>query len=86
MLSPSNVSALKKASVVCWLWAGIDETLERLANDTGRPLLGSENRRLRVEQLLSGRLGLYARHCDLMVATGGKSPAKVAERVLLEAH
>ena len=78
----SNVKALKKngALIVCLL-SSPEAVLKRLGKGKSRPLLNSGNRRKKVEELVTERFPLYAKHGDLLLDTSNLSPNGAADAV-----
>ncbi len=72
-----------KESVVVWLWASKELLKKRIPKDGSRPLLNCPNPEERIDELLSSRIGSYARASDIMIDTD-ENPQKVAERILYE--
>jgi shikimate kinase len=77
-----NVMKLKKAGVLVWLKASVDTLLERIGEDTTRPLLVGKTQREDMEITLKERKPLYKRTADLVVDTENKTPEEVAEAII----
>ena len=77
-----NIARLKKNGVVVWLKAGVNTLLERIGEDTTRPLLVGRTPRGDIELTLAEREPLYQKAADFMVDTENKTPEEVAEAIL----
>lgn len=82
MLDPANAQALGAGGQVFCLVASPEETLRRVAADTGakRPLLETTNPLDRITELLQQRQDGYNMFCQIV--TTGKSPEEVADSLL----
>ena len=56
---PVNMASLKSHSLVVCLWASPEKILERVRNQTHRPLLRDPNPRLKIRELLAAREPFY---------------------------
>jgi shikimate dehydrogenase len=83
VLNENTRHFLRENSLVVWLWANRETTLQRLHHDMRRPLLRGDKARI-VEELLRTRIPLYANCSHLVVPTEGKSPEAIAERIRKE--
>lgn len=81
-VQPQNREYLRKLGDVIWLQVRPETVLERLAEDTTRPLLQGADRKRRVESLLAAREPLYRAAADYSVDTDGSSPRQIAEEIL----
>jgi len=86
VIDEGNRNALKRASTVVWLWADIRTIMARVPKDGTRPLLKGAEPEKKLRELLAQRMGAYCEASDLVVATDGKTPEQVAERILYEIH
>jgi shikimate kinase len=84
LLDRRNAASLWETSCLVWLWAGLNTTLDRLQNDSSRPLLPGGDRQGRARALLEERIPLYASSADFAVVTESLSPDGVAELILDE--
>ena len=82
VLDPDNRRLLASRGTVIYLKASIDQLLERTARDRHRPLLQTEDRRGRMEELLRQRGPLYEAVADLVVETTGRSARQVEREIL----
>ncbi len=76
-VTPGNFDALRKAGVVVFLDADVEEILQRLGRDTRRPKVQGGELREKVLGLHGERLPVY-RQADVIVDTKGKSVNRVA--------
>jgi len=77
-----NMVKLKKNGILVWLKADVDTLLERVGEDSQRPLLVGKTQREDVEITLKEREALYQKAADLVVDTENKTPEKVAEAII----
>jgi len=68
-----NAELLRKIGTVVFLEAKIETILERLQNDTGRPLADGEDRERRLRPLYEKRLPVYRTVADYCLDTEEKS-------------
>jgi len=80
VLNPLNLEHLRRGGIVVCLTASPEAILERVANDTHRPLLQAADRERRIRELLEVRRPLYEAIPE-RVDTTGRSIAEVADRV-----
>ncbi len=80
-ITPGNLDALKKAGVVLFLNADVDEIIQRLERDTRRPKVQGGELREKVLRLHGERLPVYSQ-ADVVVDTKGKSVNRVAGEVI----
>ncbi len=85
ILREENRNALKNSGFVVYLQCSIDRILERTRRDTQRPLLKTENPKLRLEQLFEQREPLYLECSDFKVDTGILK-SKTVVSFILEAY
>ncbi len=76
-----NASLLRKIGTVIFLEAKIETILERLQNDTGRPLADGEDREKRLRPLYEKRLPVYREAADYILDTEGKSFYAIIEEI-----
>lgn len=82
VLDPQNRAALRQHGRVIYLYASIDQQLQRTGRDQHRPLLQTANPRQRLEQLLADRDPLYREIAALVVNTDGRSVHSVVQEIL----
>ena len=81
-MSEANRPLLKRTGTVIYLRAGADTLYERVGSDTGRPLLNTDDRLKKIEQMLRVRGPVYEEVADHIIDTDGMSKEDVAEKVL----
>jgi shikimate kinase len=81
VLSPETRQRLLPHNVV-FLSVGLSEAVRRVGMSAARPVLRL-NPRAQLQQLLAARLPLYREVASLEISTDGKTPAQVAEELLL---
>jgi shikimate dehydrogenase len=77
-----NIQELKKNGILVWLKAGVDTLLERLGEDSQRPLLVGKTQREDMEITLNERKALYQKAADLVIDTENKTPEEVAGAII----
>jgi shikimate dehydrogenase len=77
-----NMAKLKKNGVAVWLKASVDTLLERLGEDSPRPLLAGKTQQEDMEITLKEREALYHKAADLVVDTENKTAEEVAEAII----
>jgi shikimate dehydrogenase len=86
VLSRTNVRVLRNNCISVWLWADVPTALTRIGKTGSRPLLSGSEPEKTASDLLFSRMPFYARTCDLLVGTRGRSPKEIAERIWHEVH
>ncbi len=81
LLKDTNVKEIKKGGVVFLLNVSSNTVLNRLKNDTTRPLLQREDKEKAVKTLLSQRIPLYNRAADYVI-DAEESPRKVCIEIM----
>ena len=76
-----NAALLREIGTVVFLEASIETILERLQNDTGRPLADGEDREARLRPLYEKRLPVYREAADYILDTEGKSFYGIIEEI-----
>jgi len=82
VLDPDNRAHLRGRGKVIYLYATVEQLLNRTAKDRNRPLLQTADPRARLQELLEVRDALYREMADLVVDTGGRT-ARSTEREIL---
>lgn len=83
VLDPNNLAALRSGSTMVLLTAGIETIINRVENERGvRPLLEVDDRKRRIEALLTKRHPAYIEAADLIVDTTGQDPQAIAEAII----
>ncbi len=81
VLNPDNISDLEKSGLVACLSATPETILERVKNDTNRPLLAVADKLGKIRELLAKRQHLYdAIPCQ--VKTDSKTIRQVADEII----
>lgn len=83
VIDPLNRADLAAHGVVVFLQASVDKILSRTAKSQNRPLLRTENPRVRVEELRAARDPLYREIADIIVDTD-KRGVKSTVNLILE--
>lgn len=83
-LREENRKLLKKFGFVVYLKASPEETLERLKDDTSRPLLKAPDRLERIKSMIAQRQQVYEETADLTILVDGKSPTQIVEEIRKE--
>jgi shikimate dehydrogenase len=77
-----NIKALKKNGLLVWLQASVDTLLQRIGEDSQRPLLVARTPRGDMEMTLAERKPLYQKAADLAIDTENKTPEEVAKAIM----
>ena len=80
-VQPQNHLLLEQLGTVIYLEAPVEVLEQRLAGDTGRPLLKGGDLHSRIVELMSQREEIYQEVADMIVQTGGKSFEELIEEV-----
>lgn len=81
MLNPKNAENLNKTGLSFWIKVTPETVLQRLKNDTTRPLLQREDKETAVKELMQLREPIYADACRYHI-DGEGTALEVAERIL----
>lgn len=83
VLKEENVEALKKQGKIVFLRANLQTLEKRLAADTTRPLLQTEESlKQRLQKLLETRSPIYQKVADFVVDVDGKTPDNIAQEII----
>ncbi|HKJ76844.1 MAG TPA: shikimate kinase AroK [Gammaproteobacteria bacterium] len=82
VLSPETRKLMRKRGLVIYLRASVDQILRRTARDRNRPLLQTEDPRVRLEALMAERDPLYREVADLVMDTDERSVRSVVHESL----
>ncbi|MFK5970952.1 MAG: shikimate kinase [Candidatus Marithrix sp.] len=82
VLDTNNRQYLKKRGYVIYLYASVDELLERTSHNHNRPLLQTGNPREKITSLLEERHPLYEMTADSTIDTTQKSIRQVIKLIL----
>ncbi|CAM3804899.1 shikimate kinase [Mesobacillus zeae] len=80
IVSEENRIFMRRNGIVIFLYASIEEILERLKEDTTRPLLQGDNKE-KAASLYEMRLPLYRETADICAETGGKQAEEIASDI-----
>ena len=81
-LLEKNVKILKRMGKVIWLDVSPETVLERLKDDTTRPLLQREDKETAVKELMESRYEKYRAAADIIIKVDGKTPEKIADEII----
>ncbi|MEH6823837.1 MAG: shikimate kinase AroK [Motiliproteus sp.] len=84
ILDPENRRRLQARGTVIYLYASLQQQIERTAKDRNRPLLQTDNPSKVLEELMQNRDPLYQDCCDLLIHTDGRRPKSVAREITLQ--
>jgi shikimate kinase len=84
VLDPANREALKSRGRVIYLKASLASQAARTAQNRNRPLLHTEDREARLEQLFEIRRPLYEDLADLTVDTDSGQVKQITQRIIKE--
>ena len=82
VLDPDNRRCLAGRGFVVYLYASVDEQLQRTRHDTQRPLLQTADPRARLAGLLEQRDPLYREIADLLVSSDGQPLRAIVQQIL----
>ncbi len=80
-LKKENSLLLKKIGLVVWLDVNKSTVLNRLKDDTTRPLLKGDNVEAKVEALLANRREQYSVAADVIIAVNDVSKDQIVEKI-----
>ncbi|MDY3330592.1 MAG: shikimate kinase [Pelistega sp.] len=80
IMREENRALLEKGCII-YLKAEVDELFARIAKDTNRPLLQTENPKERLQQLLALRHPIYQQLADITVETGSGAIATTVKKL-----
>ena len=81
ILDPENRKYLSERGFVVYLRASIEQLLRRTAKDQKRPLLQTDNPKLKIEELLKKRGPLYEKIANIIVDTDNRTTQKVVDEI-----
>lgn len=81
VLREENLNALRAHGRIFCLTAGPETIMLRTAGNSDRPLLQSEDRLLRISELLAARQPFYEK-AGIMIDTEGKTPLEIAGEII----
>ena len=71
MLNENAMKAIKKGSLVVYLYCEADFLLKRLESDNTRPLLLGDDKKQKIEEMLRKRGELYLNYSNIVLNEGG---------------
>jgi shikimate dehydrogenase len=80
VLDEANLALIRNRCWTVWLWVSVRAALQRIDPGT-RPLLEASPPTESAAEILSGRIPVYARTCDLVIDTETVAEKAAAERV-----
>ena len=81
VLDAANRAVLAARGLVVYLFASVDQQVERTRAGRNRPLLDTDDPRARLEELMEVRDPLYRQVADLILQTDGQRVTQVAEQI-----
>ena len=81
VLNPSNANTLRDNGTVFFLDVTPETVLERLKDDTSRPLLQKENKETAVRELMDIRRPRYVKHSHYTI-NGNQNPESVLQEII----
>ncbi len=82
VLDPGNREYFRQRGFVIYLYATIEQLLQRTARDKKRPLLQTQNPRTRLQEIMAEREPLYNEIADLKIETGRDNIRKVVRKII----
>jgi shikimate kinase len=82
ILDADNRKHLAERGLVIYLHASVNQQLTRTKHDRNRPLLQTDNPRVRLEDLMQVRDPLYREIADLVIDTDGKRVMAVVNQII----
>lgn len=86
VLAPENREHLQNRGYVIYLYAPISQLLRRTSHDKNRPLLQTENPRLKLEQLMEVRDPLYRHVAQTIIKTDNLPVKQVVKQIIDLVH
>ena len=82
VLRSENVARMKESGMIVLLTATPQTVYERVRKNQNRPVLKGNMNVSYISELMEKRRSCYEDACDVVVATDGKSPRKIASEIL----
>jgi shikimate kinase len=82
-VNPANLSSLKQHALVVCLWSSPEKILERVRDQSHRPLLQDPNPLEKICSLLAAREPFY-KQADVLINSEYRSIREVAQQVILQ--
>lgn len=77
-----NVRLMREGGKIVLLTAEPETILERVKNDTGRPLLDGHKNVADIREMMEKRRPAYEAAADVTIATDGRTEAEIAQAIL----
>ena len=84
VIHPENRKHLKARGTVIYLRASVNNILQRTMHDKSRPLLQTENRKEKLEELARQRDPLYREVADIIVDTGRPNVHAMVQSIMAQ--
>lgn len=84
VIHPENRKHLKARGTVIYLRASVNNILQRTMHDKSRPLLQTENKRKKLEELAKQRDPLYREVADIIVDTGRPNVHAMVQSIMTQ--
>jgi shikimate kinase len=86
VIREANRERLKSTQPVIYLSATLEQLVKRTAKDKKRPLLQVDDPKAKIKALVEERDPLYREVASEIVATGGKNPRSVVQKIIKSLH
>ncbi len=84
VIHPENRKHLKERGIVIYLRASVSNILQRTMHDKSRPLLQTENKKKKLEELAKQREPLYQEVADIVVDTGRTNVHAMVQSIMAQ--
>lgn len=84
VIHPENRKLLKARGTVIYLRTSVNNILQRTMHDKSRPLLQTENRKKKLEELAKQREPLYREVADIIVDTGRPNVHAMVQSIIVQ--
>ncbi|HOL06161.1 MAG TPA: shikimate dehydrogenase [Syntrophorhabdaceae bacterium] len=81
VISKKNRDALRKNSIVFWLWASPETVFKRIYNDKTRPLVSGIDNVKFLSKMIEERMFFYSDVADVVISTDYKDFAEIARMI-----
>ncbi len=81
VMRDENLSLLSENGLVCYLNCAVDVQYQRTLRDNGRPMIDTDDRRTRLEEIFKLRDPLYRKISDITVDSGAQSIHECVEEL-----
>ncbi len=82
VVSEENRSLLRKSGIIIYLYASIEQILERTKRDRNRPLLQTSNPKQKLEEVMSKRAPLYQALAEYTIETDYHTVKEITDLIL----